>query len=96
MRLTLAAGEDPVAAIRRAVTNAADVSSLVVVTRASGDPLALALARAAIGPLAIECAPGRRVNMVVEQVGARPVDIDAAVTFLESARSTTGQILEVG
>ena len=82
--------------IRAAVASEPAVESLVVVLPQPADPLATALARAAIAPLAMEGAPSQRLNMVVDRGDARPADIDSAVLFLESARSTTGQILEVG
>ncbi|BCA61828.1 hypothetical protein HMP09_1062 [Sphingomonas sp. HMP9] len=70
--------------------------SRVVLIPATFDPLAMAQARAAIGPLAIELAPAVRVNAVVAPEGADPADVEAAVTFLENAPSTTGQLLELG
>ena len=54
-----------------------------------------ALARAAAGPLAVELAPGTRVNMVVPDRDALPSHVEAAARFLEGARSTTGQVLDV-
>jgi len=69
--------------------------SRIVLIPATLDPLAMAQARAAIGPLAIELAPAVRVNAVVATEGADPADVDAAVTFLENAPSTTGQLLDV-
>lgn len=89
MRLDVAGAEDIVARVR-----AATGDSLVVVIAARG-PLEMALARAAIGPLAIERAPGMRVNAIVPEQGADARDVDAAIAFLEGARSTTGQVLEI-
>ncbi|WP_374945201.1 Rossmann fold domain-containing protein [Sphingomonas sp.] len=76
----------------------------VIVRAAAGEALTLildggesvehAVLLAAIAPLAIERAP-MRVNAVVAGVGADPADIEAAVAFLDSARSTTGQLLRV-
>ena len=90
MRLTLEPGGDLAALVR-----GADAESVVVVVRRTSDGLAMAVARAAIGPLAIERAPGRRVNAVLVEDSALTEDVDAAVRFLESARSTTGQILDL-
>jgi hypothetical protein len=63
------------------------------------DPLVPALARAmllaAIGPLAVELAPGIRIGALDLAAGAAPADIAAAAHFLARARSTTGQILRV-
>jgi hypothetical protein len=87
VRIDLAAGDDLVARVR-----AAEGESVVVVI-AARDALAMALARAAIGPLAVERAPGMRVNALV--AGANADDVDAAVAFLEKARSTTGQVIEI-
>jgi hypothetical protein len=90
VRLTLELGGDLAALVR-----GADAESVVVVVRRTSDGLAMAVARAAIGPLAIERAPGGRVNAVFVEDGAAADDVDAAVRFLESARSTTGQILDL-
>jgi hypothetical protein len=90
MRLTLQPGHDIAALVR-----GADAASLVVVVPPLADGLATALARAAIAPLAIECAPDRRLNAVFVHEGASVADVDAAVVFLEQAWSTTGQILDL-
>ena len=90
MRLTLEPGVDIAALVRRA-----SGESLVVMIPATLDALAMAQARAAIGPLAVELAPATRVNAVVLAEGADPADVDAAVAFLEQARSTTGQMIEM-
>ena len=91
MRLTLDPDGD-IAALARG----AGSESLVVVISPLLDALAMAQAKAAIGPLAVELALATRVNAVVLAEGARPADVDAAVAFLEQARSTTGQVLEIG
>ena len=89
MRLTLEPGGDIAALVRGAVG-----TSLVVAISATLDALAMAQARAAIGPLAIELAPATRVNAVVLAEAGDPADVDAAVAFLENASSTTGQLIE--
>jgi uncharacterized heparinase superfamily protein len=89
MRVDAAAADDLVALVR-----AAKGESVVVVI-AARPPLEMAIARAAIGPLAIEAAPGRRVNAVVSAAEANAADIHAAAAFLDGARSTTGQILDI-
>lgn len=86
-----APGGDVAALVRGAVGE-----SLVLVIPATLGALATAQAKAAIGPLAVELAPATRVNAVVSADGADPADVDAAVAFLEAARSTTGQVLEIG
>lgn len=91
MRLTLEPGGDVAALVRGAVGE-----SRIVVISATLDALAMAQARAAIGPLAVELAPATRVNAVVLAEATHPADVDAAVAFLEAARSTTGQVLEIG
>lgn len=78
-----------------ATVRAASAESVVVVIAAGRDSLAVALARAAIAPLAIERAPTTRVNAVVPGVAADAADVQAAVDFLESASSTTGQIIAI-
>ena len=90
MRLTLEPGGDVAALVR-----GAGGDSRVVVIPATLDALAMAQARAAIGPLAIESAPATRVNAVVPAEGAHAADVEAAVAFLEQARSTTGQVIEI-
>lgn len=69
--------------------------SVVVVIDAGWAPLAFAMAQAAIAPLAIERAPAGRLNLVVRGARADGAAVDAAVGFLEAARSTTGQILAI-
>jgi hypothetical protein len=88
--LELKRGGDIAALVRGAVGE-----SRIVLIPATLDPLTMAQARAAIGPLTIELAPAVRVNAVVATEGADPVDVDAAVTFLENAPSTTGQLLDI-
>jgi hypothetical protein len=90
VRLTLDPGGDLPALVR-----GAGAESVVIVVRRTSDGLAMAIARAAIGPLAVERAPACRVNAVFVDDGAAVADVDAAVRFLESARSTTGQILDL-
>jgi hypothetical protein len=90
MRMLLAPGDDVVALVR-----AAPAESLTVIIPATMDALALAQAKAAIGPLAIERAPATRVNAVVVGSGHRSADLNAALGYLDSAASTTGQVLEL-
>ena len=91
MLLKLEPGGD-IAALVRGATG----ESRIVLIPANLDPLTMAQARAAVGPLAIELAPAVRVNAVAPIEAARHADVDAAVAFLEQARSTTGQLLVVG
>lgn len=86
----LKAGDDVAALVR-----ATNGESVVVLFDAELDPVELAQARAAIGPLAVERAPVMRVNAVVALAGARGENVQAAARFLDGARSTTGQVLEV-
>lgn len=90
MRLTLEPGGDVAALVRGAVGE-----SLVVVIPATLNALAMAQARAAIGPLAAELAPATRVNALIASEDARRDDVDSAVSFLHRARSTTGQLIEI-
>ncbi|KQO06121.1 Rossmann fold domain-containing protein [Sphingomonas sp. Leaf242] len=90
VRLILESDGDIISLIR-----SAEAESIVVVVRPSANALWTALARAAIPPLAIERAPGCRVNAVFAEQGARAGDVDAAADFLDHARSTTGQIIDV-
>ena len=82
---------DDVAALARGA-----LGDVVLVVGAGLDALALARALASVGPLAVELAPAARVNAVVAGDGAEPADVAAAARFLDGARSTTGQVLEVG
>lgn len=90
MRLTLAPGDDLAALIRASTPEV----SLAVIVMPGRDPLSLALARAAIGPLAIERAPAR-LNAVLPHPQADPADVEAALAWLEGAASTTGQLIEI-
>ena len=91
MRIAVGPDDDPVALLR-----AAEGEAVVLEIAPGRDPLALALALAAVGPMAVERAPTMRVNAVVRLAGALDADVAAAVSYLESAWSTTGQVLEVG
>lgn len=90
-RVRIGPGDDVAALVR-----AAEGESVLLVLDPALNPLELARARAAIGPLAVERAPGTRVNALLAAAGADPADAEAAARFLEGARSTTGQVLEVG
>ena len=79
-----------------ALVRATDGESVVVLFDPGLDPVELVQARAAVGALAVERAPATRVNAVVALPGARGEDVEAAARFLDSARSITGQILDVG
>lgn len=92
MRLDLADGAALPGLVRAAVGTA---GSLEVVIAGGGDPVALAMARAVLAPLAVEVAPGMRLNAVLLAPGAAPADVAAAVAFLERATSTTGELIEV-
>ena len=88
--MRLERGGDVVALVR-----ATDGESVVILFDSGLDPVELAQARAAVGPLAVERAPATRVNAIVELPSARGDDVEAAARFLNGARSITGQILEV-
>ena len=83
-----APGDDVVAFVRGAAAG-----SIVVVIEAGRDPLSAALADAAIGPLAVERAPGLRVNAVL--AGGAAADVAAIAAFLDAAGSTTGQVVRI-
>jgi hypothetical protein len=84
-----------------------DAAEIVSQLRCSGagtallliDPSVPALERtmlsAAIGPLAIERAPGARIGAIDIADGAVAADVLAAANYLASAQSTTGQILAI-
>ena len=82
---------DDVAALARGAGG-----DVVLVVGPGMDALELARALASVGPLAVELAPAARINVVVAGEGAEPDDVAAAARFLDGARSTTGQVLEVG
>ena len=90
MRLVLAPGDDMAAMVR-----GAQGESLVVVIPTTLEPVTLAMATAAIAPLAVERAPATRVNAVIAPPEHRTCELEAAIAFLESAASTTGQIVEL-
>ena len=90
MRFDLVETDDVAAIVRSAAAE-----SIVLVLAADWPPLELARLRASVAPLAIERAPDTRVNAVILGVGAGAAAVDAAIAFLESARSTTGQVLEI-
>ena len=95
MRLIVSERDDIAACVRDARARLGTDDSLVVVIRESSDSLFAAQARALIAPLAIEAAPVTRINAVLSHNGARAADVEAAISYLETALSTTGQILEI-
>ena len=95
MRLIVGERDDIAACVRDARARLGTDDSLVVVIRAGSDSLFAAQARAAIAPLAIEAAPVTRINAILSHNGARAADVEAAIGYLETASSTTGQILEI-
>lgn len=95
MRLILSERDDIAACVRAARDRLGSDDSLVVVIREGSDSLFAAQARASIAPLAIEAAPVTRINAVLSHNGARAADVEAAISYLQTALSTTGQILEI-
>lgn len=91
VRVRVGPGDDLAALVR-----AAEGESVLVLIDAGPDPLTMAQVRAGVGPLAVERAPATRVNALVLSAEADPADVEAAALFLEGARSTTGQVLELG
>lgn len=89
-RLDLAPGADPVVAV--AANPGVD---LVLVLLPGRDPVAQAMAEAAIAPLAVAVAPGARINAVVPGPHASEADVAAAVAYLAAAHAVTGQLLAV-
>ena len=87
------ATEAVIAEMRAAATDERDSVLLLI----AGDLPALdrAMLRGAIGPLAIELAPAKRLNAVDITDSAADDDVIAAARFLAAAESTTGQLLEI-
>lgn len=69
---------------------------LTLVLRPGRDPVAQAMAEAAIGPLAVAAAPNARINAVIVGEGASDAAVAAAVAYLGAAHAVTGQLLAVG
>ncbi|MDO7842933.1 Rossmann fold domain-containing protein [Sphingomonas immobilis] len=90
---TIAGPDDAVEAVIARLRNAPDPAVLVILPEVS--PLARAMLRAAIAPLAAERAPATRIGAVEIAGGSDPSDVIAAVQFLANAASTTGQVLAV-
>lgn len=86
--------EDVVAEVRATRTDERD-SVLLLIARGVS-VLDRAILRGAIGPLAIELAPSKRLNAVDIVGDAADRDVVAAAGFLAAAASTTGQVIEVG
>lgn len=58
-------------------------------------PIERAMILAAIGPLAIELGPDRRIGALDIAIEAGETDIVAVAKFLVAAESTTGQVVAV-
>jgi hypothetical protein len=82
-----------IAALR--ATRADERDSVLLLIDADVSALDRAMLRAAIGPLATELAPEKRVNAVDIAGDAVLDDVIAAARYLSGAESTTGQILEI-
>lgn len=91
VRLRIGSGNDAAALVR----GAERAESILLFFDPALGVLETARARAAIGPLAVELAPATRVNALVPSADAHPEDVETAARFLEGARSTTGQVLEI-
>ncbi|MET4896542.1 hypothetical protein RN629_05120 [Sphingomonadaceae bacterium jetA1] len=89
-RLDIAPDADP-----RVAVAANPGVDLVLVLLPGRDPVAQAMAEAAIAPLAIAAAPAARINAVLPEAGAVAADVAAAVAYLAAAHAVTGQSLVV-
>lgn len=85
--------EEVIAAVRAA--RGGEGGSVLVLI--SGDVPAVIRPRlhAMLAPLAVELAPGCRLNALDVAHDAAPADVAAAARFLAVAGSTTGQLIEV-
>ncbi len=83
--------DGPASAIDR-VRRAGEAFTLVVVDGAAPS-VDRAMMLAAIGPLAVELGPDRRIGALDIGIDGAPADIVSAARFLAGAGSTTGQIL---
>ncbi len=98
VRIDLAPDDDPAAVLRRAAGGAAGgavTAVTAVMVMPAGAP-ALALIRAIVGVVALERAPGVRINAVVVAPGAPAEAVAASVAFLGGADAVTGQVIELG
>ena len=76
-------------------TRASERDSVLLLIAGDVSILDRAILRAAIGALAAELAPEKRVN-AVDIAGDAPLDdVIAAARYLSGAESTTGQLLEI-
>ena len=84
----------PIADTLAAVRGAA--ADLVLLTIGPDVPaVERAMLIAALGPLAVELAPARRLCALDVAATADPDDVAAALAFLARAASTTGQVLAI-
>lgn len=90
-RIDVAAGEDLAVRLREA---SGPVVTAVVALPA--DAPALALIRAVVAVVALERAPGVRINAVAVGVGGAQASVAAAVAYLAGAGAVTGVVLEIG
>jgi len=86
-------GDDVADIVRRLQRSSAGFALLLI--DSSVPAMDRAMLSAAIGPLAIECAPQARIGAIEIGAAALTADVAAAAVYLVSARSTTGQILKV-
>lgn len=76
-------------------TRAYERDSVLLLIAGDVSVLDRALLRAAIGPLAAELAPEKRINAVDIAGDAALDDVLAAARYLSGAESTTGQLVEI-
>lgn len=70
--------------------------AVLVMIEAGLEPIDEAAMLAALSPLALERAPGQRVNALVVAEGAVPESVTAAERYLAGAVAVTGQVLRIG
>ncbi len=75
---------------------AAAGEAVLVVIELGLDAIDEAAMLAALSPLALERAPGQRVNALVVAQGAAAESVEAATRYLAGAVAVTGQVLRVG
>ena len=98
LRAVVATGHDGAALliVERLRETAVENRFVLLIIEQSVGSLDRAMLLAAIGPLAVELAPGTRLSAIDILVGTNDADVAAAGRFLAAATSTTGQTLTIG
>lgn len=84
-----------IGAMRTSVANNVSQAIVIIIDCRVIDAFDVHLLSAAVEPMAIAAAPRQRVSLVQVLPGADAADVDAAIAYLLTAVSVTGQTIRI-